>query len=156
MRVTVLSVGRPRDPSLRDLVTRYLGRSSPLFRAEWTSVADGDPRGSKIAARAVAAEGARLLKHLDSDAVNVALHEQGKARSSRDLARWMGDLRDSGRCVRFVVGGAHGLATDVLSRCSMRMSLSPMTLPHDLALLVLAEQIYRSKAILAGEPYHHG
>jgi 23S rRNA (pseudouridine1915-N3)-methyltransferase len=156
MRVTVLSVGRPRESTLRDLVTRYLDRSSGLFRAEWTAVADGDPRGSKLPQRAVVAEGARLLKLLDSSAVNVALDERGKARKSRDLARWMGDLRDTGQSVRFVIGGAHGLAPDVLSRCTMRMSLSPMTLPHDLALLLLAEQIYRAKSILAGEPYHHG
>lgn len=156
MRVTVLSVGRPRERALRDLVTHYLDRSSPLFRADWTTVSDGDPRGSKLAKRAIQAEGARLLKHLDSAAVNVALDERGKARGSRDLARWMGGLRDTGQSIRFVIGGAHGLAPDVLSRCSMRLSLSPMTLPHDLALLLLAEQIYRAKAILASEPYHHG
>ncbi len=156
MRVSVLTVGKPRDRAMRDLIDLYLARTKPQFRARWITVSDGDPRGSKLPDRAVAAEGARLLKHLDGRALNVALDERGKARSSRDLARWMGQLRDRGQAVRFVVGGAHGLAPDVLSACSTRLTLSAMTLPHDLALLLLAEQIYRAKTILAGQPYHHG
>ena len=156
MRVSVISVGKPRDRTIRDLIDHYLGRSAPLFRTRWIHVSEGDPRGSKLPERAVAAEGVRLLKHLDGRALNVALHERGKARTSRELARWMGQLRDRGQAVRFVIGGAHGLDPDVLSACPHRLTLSAMTLPHDLALLLLAEQIYRAKAILAGEPYHHG
>jgi len=156
MHVLVLSVGKPRDPALRDLLTRYLDRSSPYFRPQWSTVADGDPRGSKVPGRAVKAEGVRLLKQMDGAAVNVALDERGKPRRSRDLARWLGSLRDGGQSIRFIVGGAHGLSPDVLARCSARLSLSTMTLPHDLALLMLTEQIYRAKTILAGEPYHHG
>jgi len=86
----------------------------------------------------------------------VALHERGRRRTSRDLARWLGELRDQGRSVTFVIGGAHGLSEDVLGACSSRVSLSDLTLPHDLALLTLCEQIYRCRAILSGEPYHHG
>ena len=104
----------------------------------------------------MAAEGAGLLRRLDRSDVNVALDERGKHRSSRDLARWLGDMRDQGRSVCLIVGGAHGLSGDVLEACSSQLSLSSMTLPHDLALLLLAEQVYRAKTILAGEPYHHG
>ena len=155
MRVLVVSVGKPQ-PALRDRVSGYLDRTAPVFRAEWLTVPDGDPRGSRLPRRAVAAEGARLLKRLDDSAINVALDESGKPRSSRNLASWMGDFRDTGQNLRFVIGGAHGLAPEVLSRCSTRLTLSAMTLPHDLALLMLAEQLYRVKTILAGEPYHHG
>ena len=120
------------------------------------AVAEGDPRGSKVAARAVAAEGQRLFRRLGDGAVDVALDERGKQRGSVELARWLGRLRDDGHTVRFVIGGAHGLAPDVLQRCPQRLALSSMTLPHELALLMLCEQLYRAGTILRGEPYHHG
>ncbi len=155
MDLTVLSVGRPRDRALAQACQRYLQRCRPTFRARWETVAEGDPRGSRLPKRAVAAEGQRLLRRLGGSAVDVALAEEGRQRSSLDLARWLADLRDDGRAVRLVVGGAHGLAPEVLSRCGERLSLSAMTLPHELALLVLCEQLYRASTIVRGEPYHH-
>jgi 23S rRNA (pseudouridine1915-N3)-methyltransferase len=156
LRIRILTVGRPRDAAMRDLCEAYLRRAGPFFRTTWDSVADGDPRGSKLPLRAVAAEGTRLVQRLERVDLNVALHERGKQRTSRELARWLGDLRDQGRAVTFVIGGAHGLSGDVLSSCNARLALSGLTLPHDLALLTLCEQVYRCRAILLGEPYHHG
>lgn len=155
MRIQVLTVGRPRDRALVDLCEDYVRRSGPLLRVTWDAVSAGDPRGSQIPARAMAAEGDRLLKRLDPRAMTVALDESGVRRTSRELSRWLGDLRDQGRHVQLLVGGAFGLAPDVRQRCTARLSLSPMTLPHELALLVLLEQVYRAKTLLAGEPYHH-
>ena len=156
MRIRVLTVGKPRDRAVRDLCDRYVKRCLPTFRVEWDSVPQGDPQGSRRPSRAVAAEGDRLLRRIDRSDVNVALDERGRPRSSRDLAGWLGDLRDQGRSVCLIVGGAHGLAGEVLDACPVRLSLSSMTLPHELALLLLVEQVYRAKTILAGEPYHHG
>ncbi len=156
MNIRVLTVGRPRDRALRGLCEEYLRRATPFFRTTWDAVPEGDPRGSKLPRRAVEAEGTRLVQRLERAEINVALHERGRRRTSRDLARWLGELRDQGRSVTFVIGGAHGLSEDVLGACSSRVSLSDLTLPHDLALLTLCEQIYRCRAILSGEPYHHG
>jgi len=155
LQLTILTVGKPRDRGLRDLCGLYLGRCSPFWRVTWDSVSAGDPRGSRLAKRATAAEGNRLVQRLGGNAVNVALDERGKRYTSKEFARWLGRQRDSGQSVRLVVGGAHGLAPEVIDRCSHKMSLSPMTLPHELALLMLLEQLYRAKTILAGEPYHH-
>ena len=155
MRIQVLTVGRPRDRALADLCETYIRRSGPFLRVTWDAVSAGDPRGSQIPARAMAAEGDRLLKRIDPDAATVALDEGGKRRTSRELARWLGDLRDGGQRLQLIVGGAFGLSPDVQKRCNGRLSLSPMTLPHELALLMLLEQLYRAKTILAGEPYHH-
>ncbi len=155
MRIQVLTVGRPRDRGLVDLCETYIRRSGPLLRVTWDVVSAGDPRGSQIPARAVAAEGQRLLKRIDPGATSLVLDEGGKRRSSRELARWIGALRDGGQRLQLIVGGAFGLSRDVRQRCTARLSLSPMTLPHELALLVLLEQLYRAKTILAGEPYHH-
>jgi len=155
MRIRILSVGKPRDPALRELCSRYVERCTPSFRVTWDTVQQGDPRGSRRPDRATHAEGARLCRRIDPSDVNVALDERGKPRTSTEFARWLGRQRDLGRSVCLIVGGAHGLSSDVLAACPTRLSLSPMTLPHDLALLLLVEQVYRAKTILAGEPYHH-
>ncbi|MDP7114527.1 MAG: 23S rRNA (pseudouridine(1915)-N(3))-methyltransferase RlmH [Myxococcota bacterium] len=155
MRVQILTVGRPRDRGLSGLCETYLRRCAPLLRTDWSVVSAGDPRGSNRPERAIAAEEQRLLKRLDSDAVIVALDEGGKRRDSRELARWLGRLRDDGRRIQLVVGGAFGLGPELRRRCHQQISLSPLTLPHELALLILTEQLYRAKTILAGEPYHH-
>jgi 23S rRNA (pseudouridine1915-N3)-methyltransferase len=155
MRVQILTVGRPRDRGLATLCETYLRRCAPLFHTDWTVVGAGDPRGSKRPERAVAAEEQRLLRRLDADAVTIALDEGGKRRNSRELARWLGGLRDDGRRIQLVIGGAFGLGSELRRRCQQQISLSPLTLPHELALLLLTEQLYRAKTILAGEPYHH-
>ena len=80
------------------------------------------------------------------------LDEGGEAYSSEQLARWLEDRRMAGRDVCFVVGGPYGTR---LERCDHRLSLGPMTLPHQLARVVLLEQLFRAHKILAGEPYHH-
>jgi len=148
-------VGKPRDRALLDLCNQYIKRCAPTFRVQWESVPQGDPRGSRRPERATKAEGVRLLRRIDRSEVNVALDERGRPRRSRELARWLGELRDQGRSLTLLVGGAHGLSSDVLDACSARLSLSSMTLPHEIALLVVAEQVYRAKTLIAGEPYHH-
>lgn len=148
-------MGKPRDRALVALCEDYARRSAPVFRVEWIAVPDGDPRGSGVPERAVQAEGQRLLRRLDRRAQVVALHERGERHDSRSWARWLGEQRDDGRTLQLLIGGAHGLSREVLQRCARQVSLSALTLPHDLALVVLLEQIYRAKTILRGEPYHH-
>ena len=81
----------------------------------------------------------------------VLLDSGGKAFSSEELATWLEDRRQDGRDLCFVVGGPRGLSLD---RCDTRLSFGPITLPHQLARVVLLEQLYRAHKILAGEPYH--
>jgi 23S rRNA (pseudouridine1915-N3)-methyltransferase len=80
------------------------------------------------------------------------LDDGGSAYSSEGFARWIEQRREAGRDVCFVVGVAFGTTLD---RCDHRLSLGPMTLPHQLARVVLLEQLFRAHKILAGEPYHH-
>lgn len=105
----------------------------------------------------MAAEGERLLSRVPPGVEVAALTRDGTPLSSRGLADWLQELAVGGHPgVAFLIGGAYGLHGDVLSRARRRVSLSAMTLPHEFARLVLAEQIYRAGTIARGEPYHKG
>lgn len=140
MRYRIVAVGRVRDAALRAASDEYLGRVRRYARVEEHEVKDE--------ARVLGAvpEGARL----------VALSRRGEAWTSRDLAertaRWDLEARD----VAFAIGGADALPDDVLARAERVWSLSPLTLPHELARVILYEQLYRAFTIRRGEPYHHG
>lgn len=101
-------------------------------------------------------EGQGVLSALSPRDMVVGLDERGRAYASRDfaarLARW---FEDPGRQACFVVGGPFGFAPEVTDRFQERLSLGPATLPHELARVVLLEQLYRAATILAGHPYHH-
>ena len=87
-------------------------------------------------------------------AVTVALARTGDPWSSRELARRLGPWRDQSATVAFLIGGAEGLASELLGTARHRWSLGPLTLPHELARVVVLEQLYRGGTILAGEKYH--
>jgi 23S rRNA (pseudouridine1915-N3)-methyltransferase len=84
----------------------------------------------------------------------IACDRGGRTLSSEQFAEWLRDRRDTARDVAFAIGGAFGLAESVRRRAEFSLALSPWTLPHELARLVLAEQLYRAGTIVRGEPYH--
>jgi 23S rRNA (pseudouridine1915-N3)-methyltransferase len=105
-------------------------------------------------ARATAEEGARVLAALPKSCRVVALDGRGKMHRSEDLAQRLEHWRAGGCDLAFLIGGPEGHAPDVLARADERWSLGPLTLPHMLVRLVLAEQLYRAAALLANHPYH--
>jgi 23S rRNA (pseudouridine1915-N3)-methyltransferase len=135
VRYTVLAVGRVRPPYADD-VAHYERLLAKQARVEVVEVADD----------------AALARRVPQRAYVSLLDDGGKAYSSEAFARWVEERRQAGRDVCFVLGGAFG--TD-LERCDHRLSLGPMTLPHQLARVVLLEQLFRAHKILANEPYHH-
>jgi 23S rRNA (pseudouridine1915-N3)-methyltransferase len=103
------------------------------------------------------AEAERILAQIPPGATVVALTREGRPWSSVRLSRFLQECAlSSVREVDFVVGGAFGLSAAVLERADRRLTLSSMTMPHELARLVLAEQLYRAGTIQRGEPYHKG
>ena len=119
-------------------------------------VASGGARGAKVHAdRTIAAEEALLMARLPEHAQIVALTRMGRGMSSPDLAGYLQDhALHSTAEVCFVIGGAFGLGTGILDRADKQWSLSEATLPHEMARLVLAEQLYRAGTIVKNEPYH--
>lgn len=102
------------------------------------------------------AEGDKLVSVLKDIPVRILLTRVGKGFSSREFAAFLDKCQLNARDTAFVVGGAHGVHQSVAEMCDDRLQLSRMTLPHDMARVVLLEQIYRGFTILKGEPYHKG
>lgn len=105
-------------------------------------------------AKAVAEEGARMLSALPEGARVIALDVRGRGFSTASLAQQLSDWLRDGRDLALLIGGPDGLAPECLARAELQWSLSPLTLPHALVRVVVAEQLYRSWTILKGHPYH--
>ncbi len=130
---------------------KRLAHELPLELVELKPGARGKGRDD---ARAIHDEGAALLAALPRDAHAVALDGGGKPWSSDELAAQLARWRMSGRDLALLIGGPDGHAPEVLARAEQRWSLGPLTLPHMLVRLVLAEQLYRAASLLANHPYH--
>ena len=153
MRLTIVAVGRLKERYWREAAEEYLKRLTPYAAVSVIEVADRDL--SRDEAPAVAAEGADTLRALPSGAHVVALDRSGRQFSSEELSAWLAAHGLAGRSsIAFVFGGAAGLAPEVLARADESLSFGSLTLPHQLARVVLLEQLYRAFRIMRGEPYH--
>jgi 23S rRNA (pseudouridine1915-N3)-methyltransferase len=132
----------------------YAGRMPRECRLELVEIPLARQRRSGDVARAVRDEGERMLAAADRAGTLVALDVKGKALDTLQLSRRLADWMQDGRTVDLLVGGPDGLAPDCMERARMRWSLSPLTLPHGLVRIVVAEQLYRALSILRGHPYH--
>ena len=136
MRCTVLSVGRLRPP-YEDDVEHYAKLLSRHVALDLVEVREDDQVARRVPDRAYVS----------------LLDDGGRTYDSVAFSRWLEERRQAGLDLCFVIGGAYGGLR--LERCDHRLSLGPMTLPHQLARVVLLEQLYRAHKILANEPYHH-
>lgn len=151
MDTTLLAVGRLR-PALRQACDEYLlrvRRYAPFVERELREVAGARPDRERRRL-----EGERLLAALPDEVTIIALERTGRPWSSEELARRLDRWRLEARPLALVLGGASGLAPEVLQRAHHGWSLGPLTLPHELARVVVVEQWYRAWTILRGEPYH--
>jgi 23S rRNA (pseudouridine1915-N3)-methyltransferase len=154
VRIVLVCVGRVRGEPFADDVAHYRRLLERHVSLEIQEIRDGGG-GAHMRTEAAKKEAEALLKRLPSSAFVCAADPKGKALSSTGLARFLEERRRSGRDLWFVVGGPFGLDASVLERADARLSLGPMTLPHELARVVLLEQLFRAHKILAGEPYHY-
>jgi 23S rRNA (pseudouridine1915-N3)-methyltransferase len=130
---------------------RLLSRQGRIETIELRE-AGGDPRRRTESLRR---EAKTILARIPDDAFVCVLAREGEQLASDELARWLGELQRLGTDVWFVIGGPFGLDGAVFVRANDRLSFGPLTLPHQLARVVLMEQLFRAHKILAGEPYHY-
>lgn len=152
MRLTVAAVGKPRNAALAAAIHDYETRAARYWPLDVHEVRE--ERASGATPKIVKdREGERLSERIGSSRI-IACDPAGKSYTSEKFAEWLLGEREKDRNTAFVIGGAFGLSDDILGRAAIKMSLAPWTLPHELARLVLAEQLYRAGSIVRGEPYH--
>ena len=158
MSTTILCVGKMKEKAYRQMADEYLKRLSRYGKYEETEIPDlPEPAGAgeALEEQLKAKEGEAILAKIRPGDRVIAMTIGGKRRSSEELAKHLEEMKVGGvgRTV-FVIGGSLGLGKNVLERADEELSMSPMTFPHQLARVMLLEQLYRSEKIAAGERYH--
>ena len=158
MRLVIAAIGRLKDGPDRELADRYLKRLEQAGRGvRFTPIEVielPEARGDNVDVRK-ADEASRLIAKLAGAEYVVAMDEHGRSLTSPAFAELLAKQRDAGTgSLAFVIGGPDGHGAALLARADAKLTLSPMTLPHGLARIVLAEQLYRATTILSGHPYH--
>lgn len=158
MKYRIISVGKIRESFYAEGINEYLKRLRPYCSLE---LIDGleekvSPKaGRQEIEKVLEKEAGRIRSLLGNDGLLVVLDSRGKQLTSEDLARHIDYWNSSGRSrVNLVIGGPHGLADDLKRQADLSISFSPMTFLHQMAVLILAEQLYRGFKILKNEPYH--
>jgi len=154
MKARLVAVGERAPGWVAQGFAEYQKRLSHWLPLDLVEVEPGVRGKGRDTVRAMTDEGARVLAALPKNAHVVALDGRGKMHSSEQLAQRLEHWRGQGRDLAFLIGGPEGHAAEVIARADEHWSLGPLTLPHMLVRLVLAEQLYRAAALLANHPYH--
>lgn len=153
MRVLILAVGDKLPAWAETAVADYVKRMPREVRVDVVPVKP-EKRAGQSAERIKALEAARILEKLPANCALIALDEHGREQTTRELSQAMAGWLQSGRDVALAIGGADGLDAEILDRAETKLALSRLTLPHALARVLLAEQLYRAWSLLANHPYH--
>lgn len=149
LKIDIIAISKVKKGPYFDLIEDY------KRRIQW-NVTMYEPE-SKLAdaGKRQAEEAAKINKHLDSQAMIIALDERGDGLRSLDFAKTIENFKNNGEShIQFIIGGADGLTDDIRGKANMLLSFGQQTWPHLLARIMLLEQIYRAQQILAGHPYH--
>jgi len=154
LKLHLIAVGHKMPGWVDAAVGDYTRRMPPDMPLTLVEIKPGHRVAGEDGIRARQHEAERILAALPAGAVGVALDERGAQLSTRELAGWMNGWMAEGVSPAFIIGGADGLDDSVKARASRQLGLSKLTLPHALARVVLAEQLYRAMCIIKGHPYH--
>ncbi|MFQ5428244.1 MAG: 23S rRNA (pseudouridine(1915)-N(3))-methyltransferase RlmH [Thermodesulfobacteriota bacterium] len=158
MKITFVLTGTLKKSYLRDGFAEYVKRISRYCALEVAEIKDSEYGKKSSHEAGLRKEAERIEKCLaGKGAMRVALTERkaGKTFTSKAFSEFIDSRLTEGRDIAFIIGGPYGLDRDLIKGSEMALSLSAMTLPHEMAALVLAEQVYRAFTILRGEPYSH-
>ena len=153
--ISIISVGKLKAPHWQKAADDYITRLKRMWQIRKIDLRDGSPQAAPI--QRSQEEGERILAAIEPGMIVIALDERGKTYDSIKFAGFIDEcMQNKAGQPAFIIGGAYGLSDAVRARADFLLSLGPMTLPHELAQVVLLEQIYRANTIIGGQPYHHG
>jgi 23S rRNA (pseudouridine1915-N3)-methyltransferase len=153
MRLVVAVVGKPRNAALGEAIRDYEKRAARYWPLDVHEVREERSTGISVD-KVKEREGKRLADKVPERAQTVACDIAGRSLDSAQFADFLQTAREEDRDLAFLIGGAFGLPAELSARSKVKLSLAPWTLPHEIARLVLVEQIYRAGTIVRGEPYH--
>jgi 23S rRNA (pseudouridine1915-N3)-methyltransferase len=154
LQITILMVGKTREAFIREGMAFYVKRLQPFLHLTLTSVREEKEASGLTPAAIKAREGERLQAQVPPRAIAIALTPQGREFTSEEFAAWLTHRELEARPLAFLIGGHWGLADGVIAGAHEVLSLSRLTLTHELSRLVLLEQLYRAMTIKTGHPYH--
>ena len=154
MRVRLIAVGSRMPKWVREAYEDYITRLGSGLKISLVEIEPGARSAGRPPAKAMEAEGQKLLGTLRKEEYVVALDEHGAEMTTRELAAWLKTRMQDGRDLAFLIGGPDGFVPEVLARSDFKWSLSRLTFPHALVRVVLAEQLYRAHGVLINHPYH--
>lgn len=153
MKLAIIAIGKRHDPAIAAAITDYTQRLARKWPLTWRILPP--PQADLSPAEQKQREAVALLAVLKPSDTVIVLDERGQQWNSLQLSAKLEAWQHTPDRVVFVIGGAHGVSAAVLARANAVWSLSPLTFPHQLVRLILAEQLYRAQTIARGEPYHH-
>ncbi|MCL2680359.1 MAG: 23S rRNA (pseudouridine(1915)-N(3))-methyltransferase RlmH [Coriobacteriia bacterium] len=158
MRITIIAIGKLKESYWKAALDEYLRRLKPWAKVSIIELPECEKHNS-TAQYVQTSEGKDICKHLAKDAGSdgylIALDSRGRQYSSESFAAHIEQLKLAGKSrLTFIIGGSHGLSDQVLAAADQTVSLGTQTWPHQLARVMLAEQLYRAMTITAGHPYH--
>ena len=154
-RIRIIVVDRTRSPFLKEGEIFYLDRLRKYIQVDWVEVKPTKISQGRPAQKILAAEGDKIAQKVAQNDYLVCLDRSGNQYDSETLAAWLDSLFNRGeQRVSFIIGGPLGLSKDILNRSRETLSLSQLTLTHEMSRLILLEQLYRAFTILRGEKYH--
>ncbi|MBI4938393.1 MAG: 23S rRNA (pseudouridine(1915)-N(3))-methyltransferase RlmH [Nitrosomonadales bacterium] len=154
MKLFLLAVGNKMPEWINSGFSEYARRMPREMKIELVEIRPEPRTTGKSIPQIMEAEAGRILAALPGDCLRIALDERGACLTTRQLSLQMQEWMRGGRDVAFIIGGADGLHESVKSSAQQQLALSPMTLPHGLVRVLLAEQLYRAHSLLHNHPYH--
>ena len=155
MTITVIAVGKLKETFWKDACAEYLKRLTPYAKVTVKEIPDVDPAKAGGVPAVLEKEGAGIISAIPERSYVVLMAIKGKETASEALSSFIDDLAVNGTGhLTFIIGGSDGVSDSIRKRADYQMSFGPVTLPHNLARVVLLEQLYRAFKISRGEPYH--
>ena len=154
MKLHIVAVGNRMPRWIEDGFAEYAGRMPKNARLSLLEVRPESRTTGKTVAQMTALEATRIEAAIPADCERIVLDERGRELTTRELADWLEKKLDGGRDLAFLIGGPDGLAARLKSGAATQIRLSSLTLPHGLARVLLAEQLYRAISIMQHHPYH--
>lgn len=154
-KIEIIAIGKLKEPGYKQLEQEFLKRLSPFMKLTMIELSEVSYKTEDHKAKARFEEAGAVLGRLKSDDIVILLEETGQLRNSLQFADFIDRTSSLGRRLIFVIGSGIGLHDDLRSRANHIVSLSPLTLLHNMARVILLEQLYRATTILSGKKYHN-